>query len=236
LTATTIEDEELGRLVLCVRAHAKRFVFRTKKDAIYVSVPPRVTLEEAKDVIEKMRHQLSISRKKISCTRIDLNYRIDTEHFKLSLIKGKHDKFLTHSKAILGEIEIVCPPETDFDNDRMQVWLQKVIEEALRKSAKTILPQRLSALSVQYALPFQEVKINSGRSRWGSCSARKVINLSCFMLLLPQHLIDYILLHELCHTREMNHSNRFWALLNGLTDGNALALRKELGKYKTEIV
>ena len=79
------------------------------------------------------------------------------------------------------------------------------------------------------------MKINSSRGRWGSCSARKDINLSYYLVLLPFRLIDYVLLHELCHTREMNHSERFWQLLDRFTGGKALALRKELKEYRTEI-
>ena len=161
------------------------------------------------------------------------NYKIDAEHFKLSLVSGEKDQFLANSR--LGVMEIVCPPHADFTDEKLQSWLHKVIEESLRRNAKSILPSRLAFLSKQCGLPYSSVKINSSQGRWGSCSARKAINLSYYLVLLPSHLIDYVLLHELCHTREMNHSERFWALLNQFTEGKALALRGELRKYRTEI-
>lgn len=228
-----IEDKELGRLVVRVNARARRLVFRTKSDAIYVSVPPHTTLREVKSAIEDLRGKLLASRQKWERPLIDLNYRIDAPFFKLSLLSGPHARFLAHSQ--LGEMQIICPPTADFTDEKLQTWLRRVIEEALRRNAKVILPRRLQALSDQHSLPYQSVRINSSRGRWGSCSSDKKINLSYFLMLLPGHLIDYVLLHELCHTREMNHGERFWALLNSLTDGQALELREELRKYKTEI-
>ena len=148
-------------------------------------------------------------------------------------MSGEKDQFLANSR--LGVMEIVCPPHADFTDEKLQSWLHKVIEESLRRNAKSILPSRLAFLSKQCGLPYSSVKINSSQGRWGSCSARKAINLSYYLVLLPSHLIDYVLLHELCHTREMNHSERFWALLNQFTEGKALALRGELRKYCTEI-
>lgn len=150
----------------------------------------------------------------------------------MSLVGGERDRFLSRSE--LGEMQIICPPDADFSNKELQAWLRKVIEEALRRNAKIILPPRLYALSLQHNLSYKSVKINSSSGRWGSCSARGDINLSYFLVLLPKHLIDYVLLHELAHTREMNHGERFWALLDGMTDGKAQLLRSELRKYKTD--
>lgn len=228
-----IEDKELGRLVVRVNARARRLIFRTKSDAIYVSVPPRTGQQEVENAIESLRARLLASRQKLERPGINLDYCIDTEFFKLSLVSGKGTQFLAHSE--LGKMQIVCPPTANFADEQLQEWLRKVIEESLRRNAKIILPPRLQALARQHGLTYESVQINSSRGRWGSCSSRRKINLSYFLLLLPAHLMDYVLLHELCHTREMNHGDGFWALLNRFTDNKALALRNELKKYRTEI-
>ena len=80
-----IEDKELGRLVVRDNVRAKRLVFRTKADAIYISIPLGVTMREVKEAIEKLRPRLLDSRQKLVRPLIDLNYRIETEYF-LSLI------------------------------------------------------------------------------------------------------------------------------------------------------
>ena len=132
-----------------------------------------------------------------------------------------------------GKTQIICPQKTDFSKKEIQDWLHKVIEEILRKQARSYLPIRLQQLSKNHDLPFNNISIKGNHSNWGSCTSKKKINLSYFLMLLPSHLIDYVLLHELCHTREMNHGEHFWTLLNTLTNGKAQSLRKELRKYKT---
>ena len=206
-----LEDNELGRFLIKVNTRARRLTFRTREDAVYVTVSPGTTMKEVKDAIEQLRPRLRIARKKHTRPLIDLNFRIDTEFFKLSLVSGQRERFLSRSE--LGEMQIICPPGADFSDEGLQAWLRKVIEEALRRNAKIILPPRLYMLSQKHNLPYQSVKINSSSG----------------------HLIDYVLLHELSHTREMNHGERFWALLDELTEGKAQALRKELKEYRTEI-
>lgn len=229
----TIEDKELGLLFVRVNARARRLIFRTKADGIYVTVPPRTSRAEIGRAIEQLRPRLLAARQKQTKRLIDLDYRIDTEFFKLTLVGGQRERFLSRSE--LGEMQIICPLDADFSDENLQAWLRKVIEEALRRNAKIILPPRLYMLSMQHNLPYKSVKINSSSGRWGSCSAQGSINLSYYLVLLPKHLVDYVLLHELAHTREMNHGERFWALLDKLTGGKAQALRMELRRYRTEI-
>lgn len=228
-----LEDKELGRILIRVNSRARRLTFRTKEDEIRLTVPPGTTLKEIRNAIDELRPRLRSSRQAQARPLIDLNYRIDAEYFKLSLITGERERFLSRSE--LGEMQIICPPDADFSDKNLQAWLRKVIEEALRRNAKIILPPRLYQLSIRHNLPYKSVKINSSNGRWGSCSTRRSINLSCYLVLLPGHLIDYVLLHELAHTCEMNHGERFWALLNEMTDGKAQSLREELRKFNAVI-
>ena len=77
-------------------------------------------------------------------------------------------------------------------------------------------------MAERFGLTYRKVRITGARSRWGSCTSAKTISLSCYLMLVPSHLIDYVILHELAHTREMNHGPRFWELLDSMTAGQAL--------------
>jgi predicted metal-dependent hydrolase len=96
----------------------------------------------------------------------------------------------------------------------------------LKKQAKIVLPNWLNELSKKNNLPFNSVRIRAQKTRWGSCSARKNINLNYQLLFLPTGLVQHILLHELCHTVHLNHSKAFWQLLTRL-DPNTLHLKHQ---------
>lgn len=129
-----IEDKELGPLFVRVNARARRLTFRTKEDGIYVTVPPRTSLAEIENAIEQLRPRLKAARQKQVRKLIDLDYRIDTEFFKLTLVSGQRERFLSRSE--LGEMQIICPPDADFSDEKLQAWLRKVIEEALRRKCE----------------------------------------------------------------------------------------------------
>lgn len=102
---------------------------------------------------------------------------------------------------------------------------------ALRKEARKDLPERVVRLAAEYGFRYSSLRISSARTRWGSCSARNGISLSIFVMTLPEHLRDFIILHELCHTRYHNHSEAFHTLLNSCVAGRERELNGELRRW-----
>ncbi len=105
--------------------------------------------------------------------------------------------------------------------------LIRVLEAELKKLAKVELQPWIEALSAEHDLPFTRLSIRGQKGRWGSCSSSKSINLNYKLLFLPPRLVEYVLLHELSHTRHMNHSTAFWQFVSKL-EPDALMLDQKL--------
>lgn len=114
------------------------------------------------------------------------------------------------------------------ENKRKKVSAEDT--EVLRFRAKSYLPARIEELSRKHGLNYNKIFIKNLKSRWGSCSAKNNINLNLHLMRLPENLIDYVLLHELAHTKEKNHGKNFRNLLN-IFMPNAKFLDKELKNY-----
>ena len=99
--------------------------------------------------------------------------------------------------------------------------------EALRSQAKATLPGRLASLAARHGFEYRKVFIKNNVSNWGSCSSLGNINLNLRLVTLPPELADYVMLHELCHLRYMNHGPQFHALLESVCPGH-LALARQL--------
>jgi predicted metal-dependent hydrolase len=115
--------------------------------------------------------------------------------------------------------------------ERPQLTSEEI--EQMRHAAKEFLPRRVAELAYMHGFRYTGLTIRNSKTRWGSCSIRNTISLSLYLMQVPEHLQDYVILHELCHTVHHDHSPRFWALMDTVTDGKAHALRAELHKYHT---
>lgn len=127
-------------------------------------------------------------------------------------------------------VEINHPASVQHNDPEVQKAAQAAAIRALRKEAEQLLPMRLRQLAAQEGFTFSSVGVKQLKSRWGSCSAQKEIVLNLYLMQLPWHLIDYVLLHELTHTKVMQHGVPFWQEIERHAP-HAKKLRKEISQY-----
>lgn len=223
-------DKELGTVVIRRNIRSKRLIVRYKEDYLLVTAPYSYSMIKIKKFLEEIKSEI-LALKRNPVFIFDNNTEFQTITFKLNIKKHSLHNYYAVLKD--GMLNIYCPEACNFEQKEVQTKIRNYVEAALRAEAKRFLPLKLEELAKKYDFTYLNVKINRSKTRWGSCSSKKNINLSYFCMLLPLHLIEYVLLHELCHTIEMNHGERFWQLLNNVTDNKAKVLAKELKEIKT---
>lgn len=234
-TKRIIPDNDFGKIVIGTRINAKNISMRVKKDGLYVIVPPFTKTEHIIQVIGNYREKLLSSFTKVSPQIITDGFSINAPCFKLSVNIGKMRCFTVHREEE-GIMKILCPQDVNFTLPQTQKLLNAAIVRAMKKSAEEFLPPLLKFWAEKFGMTYRKVRITGAKSRWGSCTSRGTISLSCYLMLLPVNLMDYVILHELAHTKEMNHGPGFWKLLDNMTDGNSHQLRAQLRKFKTDFL
>lgn len=155
-----------------------------------------------------------------------------TKHYKLELRES--DRKNISVRLSKGKINVTYPAELNTNSKEIQSAIRTGIERALKIEAKQYLPDKVKVLSAKFGFEYNKLTLKNIKSRWGSCSRNNNINLSIHLMRLPEHLIDYVILHELVHTVHHNHSARFWSKLDEIKNG-AKNLDKELKKYRIAI-
>jgi hypothetical protein len=222
---------ELGTVHITKRKHSKRITVRyDPRGTIKVSLPRNVSYRAG---LEYIRSKKSIIKSKIKILEKEQN-DVDFSRFRTKwhqVIFKPEERADASYQVNDSDIVIRFPYQTDRNDPWLQSVVREGVETALRREAKSYLPQRLFELSSRYGLVFNNLYIKNVKTLWGSCSSRNNINLNIHLMRLPDHLIDYVLLHELCHTIHKDHSPRFWRHLEQMTGGEAIKLSRELKKY-----
>jgi predicted metal-dependent hydrolase len=147
-------------------------------------------------------------------------------HFVASSLKATPASRLQGSLAV-----ITYPAQYDLGDPAVQKAARAVSIRALRSQAEALLPQRLEQLAKQHGFHYRSVSIKRLKSRWGSCDSHNNIVLNLFLMQLSWDSIDYVLLHELTHTRILQHGPRFWSAMERLMP-NVQQMRKTMRSYQ----
>lgn len=207
-------------------------------EGINVSVPRSLSFKTAEKFVLKkqdwiQKHIPRIKEIEKKFTIFDENINFKTRNHTLQFEPRKVDS--TKVKITENIIKVIYPDDEDIRNINYQVIIRKAIEEAWRIEAKQFIPERVSQLSEIHRFRYNNIYIKNIKSRWGSCSYQNNLNFTLHLMRLPDYLIDYVILHELCHTVHKNHGKEFWALLDTVTGNKSNALKKEMKNWEIKI-
>lgn len=238
-STATFTDEVLGTIYCHTNPRAKNFIVRIKDGQIHVTAPQTVSMRQLKDMIRANREKIiRMKERNGNAAKREKGYISGSEVFSshwLTVRLQQHGNRRWTLSRNGTEFTIGHPAEADLSQPQAKELIKKAILNCMKTMARETLPSRLSQLAERHGFAYSSVKISSAQTRWGSCSSQRVISLSAYLMKLPPHLVDYVLLHELCHTVEMNHSPRFWALMDRVTGNMAHSLRAETRRYSTAL-
>lgn len=174
------------------------------------------------------RGEVRVTVPRFASQRQAERFFLSKQQWVLKRLNGLNSK--NCSQTLPGEGGLIQVRGRSFTVNRLNAGetIEAAIWRILQKEALMYLPGRVSELSEKFGFKTSGLKIRKMRSRWGSCTAGKSINLNSWLVMLPAHLSDYVILHELVHTRFPDHSRRFWEELDSVTGGDSKKLRREL--------
>ncbi len=203
---TTFHDAQLGEIVVRRSAGARAIRIRVGTDGRLVASAPKLT-------------PLFVIKQTVRSSRQDLQRLLDTGRSRVyrhgDAIGQSHRLRLQAGDALATrfserEVTVTIPHDSQPDSQLVQAEIRQAVIKLLRKEAKVYLDVRLGVLAKRHGFGYARVRYTHAATRWGSCSSGGTISLNIALMSLPLELIDYVLIHELCHTRQMNHSAAFW--------------------------
>ena len=223
--ATILNDSEFGAISIRRSALARSVRLKVSQNGkISISLPRYAPLYLAKRLLEQSRSQVrhNLTQTQTSLTPLSHGDVIGKSH-RLVISDGPE----LASRLVDTTLQVTVPVTMSPHSPEVQTYIKQAALKALRKQAKAYLSRRLAALADTHGFSFSGTRFSNAGTRWGSCSTQGTISLNIWLMQLPFELIDYVLLHELCHTREMNHSPRFWGQVEALLP-NYRQLRHDL--------
>ncbi len=224
-------DEEFGDITIrrSVRASTVK-ISVAPGGTLRASLPPYAPLFVLRRLIKSSRGQL----------RKMLEQQLPIYQLQHGMTVGKSHRLIvepadtTAVKRRGQQLIVSLAPDDSLTSPKTERMVRDAIIAALRVEAKSYLPKRLAFMANKLGCRYDSVRFSHASSRWGSCSSRGTISLNIALMSLPFELIDYVIIHELSHTKQMNHSPKFWELVEA-ADPDYKIHRRELKKHNPTI-
>jgi predicted metal-dependent hydrolase len=225
-----VHFKNTGPVTFFRNRRSKSMKISVKPDkSVLISFPYFVSEKEVTSFLAQNEAWIIRQQGKVNVTR--KMYKegsvIRTKLYTLELKKGN----------MSGKVEVkdhkVSLYMQDFNDEKSHSAIENLLTKIYRYEAHVFLLPRIKELAGKHGFTCNRVTIRNNRRNWGSCSPANNISLNLQMMKLPDELIDYILLHELVHTKIKNHSHRFWEELNLHTHNRARELSQQVKKYST---
>lgn len=192
-----------------IRSKRKTLSLQITRDAV---LEVRVPLWLPEEQIDAFVHSKQgwIEKNMAACRELAAERASFTLHYGgTALLRGQERPIIAGAgkKARFEDGSFVLPAGLD------RAMLKQAVVRLYRQLAQELLPQKAAHYAQLMRLTPSAVKINSAKTRWGSCSSKGSINFSWRLIMADDALIDYVVVHELAHLRELNHSPRFWAVV-----------------------
>jgi len=207
-----IQDEEFGKITIRRSPGATQVRVRVAPDGtLRASLPMYAPMFLVKRLLKNSRGEI---RNILAQAKPEYIYESGMQIGKSHTLVIQESDNQTFSVTRRGLQIIVRLPLNMRPQDPVVARkIRDVVIASLRVEAKSYLPKRLSFLAQKYGYAYEKVRFSHASGRWGSCSSNGTISLNIALMKLPFELIDYVIIHELSHTKQMNHSPVFWTLV-----------------------
>ena len=224
-------DKEFGEVKVRYNARARRVIFRVKDGVLVITAPVTTSLNFLEKSLNEKREAISTLFSKSTTKILQPGDVIETRCFTIK-IHAHHTltKMLFSLKE--GVLNVFIPQRVRIEDATFQKLLKQNILKIAKRVSYPYLFARLKELAQSKNLTYNKFSVSTARTRMGVCTGKRDISLSVYLIFYPQHLVDYVILHELAHLTEMNHGPRFHALCNTYCNGRERELEREFKKFK----
>lgn len=213
-----------------VKSNARRLKLRIEHHQVYLTTPPNTSEKKIQAFLKESEQWLITTWNNNYAHTAKRLIPMNGEQISLPLLhKTYHIILKTDQLDTTKNSQNMIVQDNLLSVNAHQAG--SLLKAWVREQASIYLPNQLNQLAMHHGFIYGGCQVRHAKTRWGSCSSQKSISLNAALLLLPIELVHYVLLHELCHTRQLNHSAKFWQEMLRV-DSNYLQHRQQLKHFK----